>query len=269
MPVTKAQYLEWGVFGGTANYYGDLSPDKALLTRSKPAFGAFIRHNWAPTWSTSLRITKATLEGNDADAHDEHQRERNLSFRSPLWSFSVHQIASLGGYHPHQQRYFVPYVSLGLSLIHFNPKTVYQGEWIDLQPLGTEGQGLAAYPERKPYKLWELALPLGFGLRYAFNEHVNFNFNIHYYLAFTDYLDDVSTTYVPARDLTENGELAVALSNRTAEYTGLVADRLNGQRRGNENSIDRFLLTSLSFSYNIYKQTPYPEQRNYKMWKWF
>jgi len=39
-----------------------------------------------------------------------------------------------------------PYIAAGGTLFYFNPKTVYEGMTVALQPLGTEGQYLNDYP---------------------------------------------------------------------------------------------------------------------------
>jgi hypothetical protein len=126
--------------------------------------------------------------------------ERNLSFRSPV--FELMMAAEL---HP---RYFKtyskkdklprfsPYLMGGIGYFVFNPQTRYNGQLVNLQPLHTEGQGFAEYPDRKPYKLKQFNLPVGAGFRYKLSTIVNFSAECVYRFLNTDYLDDVSTTYV-------------------------------------------------------------------------
>ena len=57
-------------------------------------------------------------------------------------------------YIPGSMKYrWTPYVTGGAAVFTFNPKAEYNGEWVALQPLGTEGQGLPQYPDRKKYSL--------------------------------------------------------------------------------------------------------------------
>ena len=94
-----------------------------------------------------------------------------------------------------------------------------------------------------------------------------------YRFTFTDYLDDVSGIYPSSRQLSKNGVLAVALSNRTEEYTGINASHLVGQRRGNSNNNDGYFVWGLSLSFNLYGREAYKRERtpkrNYKINKWF
>ncbi len=65
-----------------------------------------------------------------------------------------------------------------------------------LRGLGTEGQGNAAYPDRKPYGSMGICLPFGVGAKYAINPRMNIGVEISHRFTNTDYLDDVSKTYV-------------------------------------------------------------------------
>jgi len=82
-----------------------------------------------------------------------------------------------------------------------NPKGQYiapNGEtlWVELKPLRLEGQGMAEYPARQEYSLWQKNIPMGFGLKYYIKENMFIGLEILHRKTFTDYIDDVSTTYI-------------------------------------------------------------------------
>ena len=89
-----------------------------------------------------------------------------------------------------------PYIIGGVGYFSFNPQTKQGNRYIDLQPLSTEGQGFAEYPNRPVYKLNQINIPLGGGIRYEVSPLVNIRGEIVYRTTFTDYLDDLSTTYI-------------------------------------------------------------------------
>jgi hypothetical protein len=91
---------------------------------------------------------------------------------------------------------FMPYIGTGFGLFHFNPKTKLNGEWYHLKPLHLEGQGFDEYPERGNYNLTQFYIPITFGLKYKINKNSLVSFNILFRHTFTDYIDDVSTTYI-------------------------------------------------------------------------
>ena len=127
--------------------------------------------------------------------------ERNLSFRS-----SISEVSALVEIHPfylfgnfdddHYPPAVSPYVVFGLGYFHFNPQAMLNGNWVDLQPLSTEGEGFSEYPNVKPYKLTQFNFPLGIGGRYDLSPLVNVRAEILTRILQTDYLDDVSGRYI-------------------------------------------------------------------------
>jgi hypothetical protein len=145
-----------------------------------------------------------------------------------------------------------PYVFMGIGLFHFNPYTHDNtGKRTFLQPLGTEGQGLAAYPNRKPYSLTQICLPFGGGVKINLDK----SFDLEYELAgrslFTDYLDDVSTTYVDKGALMSSSRLkTVELASRQSKPPYPV----EGDIRGNPKVKDWYFITSLKLLMRLGKR---------------
>lgn len=268
----QAQFLEVGVGGGAASYIGDLNPG-GFFTNTSVGGKFFATYNWHPNFGTSISLLRAQLLADDTRSPDPDIRLRNLSFRSAIWELGLSQEFNLLAFQPSlkkEQEVFAPFIRTGLSLFHFNPQTYYEQNWIDLQPLGTEGQGLPAFPDRKQYKRIQLAVLLGAGVKMALTERFNVGFEVGYRFTFTDYLDDVSTTYVAERDLEANGPLAVALSNRTEEYTGIPADDFAGERRGNSNNKDAYMYWGVRFSFSFFGKKAFKEEKPvYNIYKWF
>ena len=240
----QAQYKEIGIFAGISNYQGDLSPAELSqsLNRTHASFGVFGRYNMNNYLSVKLGATYGTISGDDADSN----RERNLNFKSDLLDVSVTGEFNILGYQPYAlERVFSPYIFAGVGIVHFNPRTQYEGEWVELQPLGTEGQGSSAEYGSK-YGLTQVVIPFGGGLKYAINDSWNLGAELGFRKTFTDHLDDVSDRYVDEDLLlANNGELSVALANRTGEP--IPAGRL----RGNPDNKDWYIFTGFSVSYNF------------------
>ncbi|MDC0230852.1 DUF6089 family protein, partial [Aureispira] len=195
---------------------------------------------------------------------------RNFNFKSELMEFSLMTEFNILPFNPRiQSQVFTPFIGFGASIIQFNPTTNYNNQWIQLQPIGTEGQGLEGYPD--PYKLVQVAIPVVFGLKYSIGEQINIGLEVGYRFTFTDYLDDVSTIYISPHILSQNSDLAVVLSNRTEEYTGFPANELIGNRRGNSNNFDAYIVWGFQLSFNLFtKKKPIElESTPYKMNKWF
>ncbi|RMF28516.1 MAG: hypothetical protein D6765_05925 [Bacteroidetes bacterium] len=251
------QYLEAGLLLGGANYLGDLSNNSSrlYLKETRAAFGAFGRYNLNDFINFRLGANIAWIGGEDANVdNDESIRQRNLSFRSRILEGSLTVEWNILGYQPYAlARTLSPYLFGGIAVTNFNPKARYQGRWVELQPLGTEGQGMEQFPDRKPYRLTELSVPFGVGVKYALTDKWNLGFEIGARRSFTDYLDDVSTTYVEYGELLAgNGELAAALGNRTGELSGGEPVSVpTGTPRGDDNPADWYFIAGFTVSYNF------------------
>lgn len=249
----SAQGWEIGVLGGVSNYTGDLSPSNSWysLGPSHAAFGGFVRYNPHRLISGRFGVNYSTVSASDTKAQDGGRLARNLSFKSSILEFNLIGEWNLFGYQPYNlAEVFSPYLFGGIAAFVFNPQAELDGVYYDLQPLGTEGQGLAAYPERQYYRLTEIAIPLGGGIKYAVNDHWNIGLEVGMRKTFTDYLDDVSTTYVNDGDiLEERGEIALALANRTGTPKSLNDAR--GSAVSGDVADDWYLTAGLTISYNF------------------
>ena len=134
-------------------------------------------------------------------------------------------------------------------MFRFNPQAEYNDRWIDLQPLGTEGQGIKGYEDR--YKLTQISIPFGIG--YKFNIWRNFAGAVEWGMrrTFTDYLDDVSTVYVETNKLSSNnGPLSAALADRSLEPLGPDGTNTSMQR-GETNREDWYIFTGFMLTFKI------------------
>lgn len=181
--------------------------------------------------------------------------ERNLSFRSSI--FEVSLVAEI---HPRYFKHYrnneklpriSPYLLGGIGYFAFNPQANYDGNWIDLRPLSTEGQGFAEYPDRRPYKLMQINFPVGGGIRYKITPMLNFSAECVYRILNTDYLDDVSTRYIDKNVYANyfSGEqlnMALTLQDRQTELIGGRPAVIN-DIRGNPSKNDAYF----SFNFKI------------------
>lgn len=249
------QTLELGLLVGGANYQGDLASSefKVLTKQSDVAFGGFLRYQVNESFALKLQIIKTELKADDANSSFDFLQQRNLRFFSPLLdgSFQVewYPFSANSQYQPT----FMPYVSLGGSFFSFNPQAEYQGTIYKLQPLNTEGQGLPTFPDRKPYQLYSGSAMAGVGFKYLLNEDltIGFAFSAHY--AFTDYLDDVSSTYADYNELAFTyGVISADISYQVDDFFDLnQTTPLPDTPRGNPNVNDWFFVAGITLSYNL------------------
>ncbi len=247
----NAQTWEMGAFAGLSNYFGDLAPVAFVPRETHSAAGGFIRYYPSKFLSFRLGLTYGVISGSDKNALNPQLQARNLSFKSSMLDLALVAEYNILGYDNYLQP-FTPYIFAGVGGFHFNPRASYKGEWVYLQALGTEGQGTTAYPQRKKYPLYQFSIPMGLGVRFALANLVNMGAEIGLRKTFTDYLDDVSTSYVDQMTLIgENGSLANALSNRSGELTGIPVIHADGEQRGDPSDMDWFGFAGVTFSFTL------------------
>jgi hypothetical protein len=144
---------------------------------------------------------------------------------------------------------WTPFIFAGVSLFHYNPKAeASDGQWYELQELGTEGQGTTAFPTRKKYALTQLSIPFGGGMKIAVNPNFNIIFEYGLRKVFTDYLDDVSTTYVGLP--VEFDPITIELSDRS-----LDGPKLAGEERGISTNNDWYSFSGITLSFTLQNNT--------------
>jgi hypothetical protein len=249
--VAFSQNVHVGIFGGLAAYQGDLT-DKIIPKKvTNGAIGVTVNYELTPQIMLRGGFTYSIIGGADRFASDDSMLARNLAFETHITEFSA--VGEYYFFNLDEQK-FSPYVFGGLAVFHFNPYA-YSGTTnkIFLKPLSTEGEGLSAYPDRKPYALTQLALPFGAGIKYAFNDRVRLGLELGIRKLFTDYLDDVSSRYVdPADLLADRGQLAVDMSYRGDELPGGNPNYpAKGAQRGGVKHKDSYYFLGLHLTYRL------------------
>ncbi|MBI3221169.1 MAG: hypothetical protein HYZ44_16790 [Bacteroidetes bacterium] len=242
--VRENTYTAVGLSMNALNYYGDLAPLPTRLSTdigfTHPGFGLTFVHRYGPRYTFLAEFLVGQLEGSDAQSADmntsdgKYRKQRNASFRNPIQEITAVAIFDL---FPNKGNYlhrvnWTPYVFAGVTLFKHNPQAQapatyldgtpnpQAGQWIDLQPLGTEGQYSTLLPTDanygiKPYNLMQVAIPFGVGARIRIGEYVDVWADMSMRFTFTDYLDDVSRNYVDLNRIKD--PLTQAFSYRSNE----------------------------------------------------
>jgi hypothetical protein len=245
---------EIGVSLGAAHYFGDLNTS-AKVNRAKLAFGVFFRKQFGNY--IAVRVGGQFAQVGYADKYysdNEFQRRRNLSFNSSIWELALQGDFNFFKYVPGSYDHrFTPYVTIGASIFSYDPYAYLNGQKYFLRPLGTEGQGSAAYPNRKPYSSMAFAIPFGVGVKYSLNEKINVGFEVLHRFTNTDYMDDVSTTYVGADKfppLPDGSQTpGFLLQDRSYEVGEIIG--IEGRQRGYAGQKDQFITAQFTVSFNL------------------
>lgn len=257
--LSQAQYLwDFGAHVGASNYLGEMGGKEKTrrnfvsdikLSKTEFAVGGFARYKFTPLISAKLGLNWLRIEGADYLSSNPGRVGRNLSFQNNIIELELtgqvffYEVPDLGRTYRYRND-FKMYAFAGITGFYHNPRAHYNGEWVSLQPLQTEG---------KRYSRINAAVPVGIGLFFTIEKRHRIGWEFSWRTTFTDYLDDVSTVYADPAALT-SGE-AIALANRrnelpeNAEGIPAAKNYEPGSKRGDPSHNDSYLSTSVYYSY--------------------
>jgi hypothetical protein len=278
---------------GIMNYFGDLNPLTQYvstdITATRPGFSIGIMRKMSSRLHVRAGLSWGRLTASDFKAADsQHPRHRYRYMRNAHFRNDIYELSVMGYYDLRKSEFVyykranaTPYLVLGIAGFYHNPiaKTPeeFGNRWTALRPLRTEGQGLKRASDGtsygKLYSNFQVAIPVGAGLKFKLNDRWDLWFDVSYRILFTDYIDDVSGNYANPNDLTS--DLSRAMANRTVELTdaktgkdrderilevnGVIADQRgnptingfgnDGDKRGEVNNVDIYIVTNIHLSY--------------------
>lgn len=247
---------EYGVLLGASTYFGDINPNYGVKY-IRPAGGAFARFHINPYISVRGAVNYTKVGYDDKFTSNPFQQQRNLNFRSDILEANVMAEFNFFWFATgDEHRRFTPYLTVGLGAFYYNPYTIYGGKRYNLKPMGTEGQNLAEFSDRK-YSNYSMCIPVGAGIKYWLAPGVNFGVEIVNRFTLTDYMDDVSNTYVGIDKFISDPmrpTIASTLQDPSISMDGQKLGRA-GKQRGDNASKDQYLMVqfSLSFQLKTYK----------------
>ncbi|MFK7757762.1 MAG: DUF6089 family protein [Flavobacteriales bacterium] len=248
----KDKSKEIGIVGGTAYYLGEINRQH-FGGELALGGGVFFRYNHDRRWSFNFGVNYMEVSAYDSDSPDAWNRNRNLHFKSPIIEGSGIVELNFFPYQPgSKQDFFSPYLFTGITYYQMNPQAEFNGQWYELQPLGTEGQGTSA--GEATYNLNGLALQYGFGFKLNITGRLACSASYGMRSTSTDYLDDVSTNYADPNLLAlERGFLTQEFSDRSFEGIG-VGNGNGGVQRGDPTNNDFYAFTTFALSLRIDKK---------------
>ena len=234
------------------DYFRDLE-----FVATRPAINAGMRYRITETTAVKASLTWGVLKGDDALTQEKFRSSRELTFSTHIVelgaNYEFYFIKETGG-HRFKLRgvkgvrasAFHPYGFFGLHAFWFNPRALdLNNEWVNLRELGTEGQFVS--PTRRPYSRVQMAIPIGFGLKFSVNRRLLIGIEYGLRKTWTDYIDDVSTTYYPRTEiLRENGPIAAYMADPTELRSG-VSNPFD--QRGDPTNKDSYMFLIINANY--------------------
>jgi hypothetical protein len=177
-----------------------------------------------------------------------------LSARAELTIFYDNDVGGRGYYNPDFRFYvfggIAGFRSNPQGQILYDPEDQFDNIWYNLREWKTEGQ-------EEPYSQFGLAIPAGVGLYFTFDKKWRIGWELSWRTTFTDYLDDISTTYADPLTL---APIAAAFASQTNQAlidaidkpleTGSIYDHMYNAdtptKRGDPTHNDSYMTTQLT-----------------------
>lgn len=241
---------EIGGWLGGSYYLGEFNP-YTQYKNTHFAGGLLYRHNINKRIALRIGVSYGMVHGNDSESKIEANVNRNLSFRSKIIEagpiLELNFVEYEAGRKPGRNYYkniISPYLFMGLNYFKMNPQAALNDDYIDLQALGTEGQG-SELNDKKKYSLNQISIPMGIGVKMSVGARINISLEYGIRKTFTDYLDDVSGKYVDPVALAQlNGPLAATYADQSLSQEGINGSN-EGAMRGNPKHKDWYSFSGL------------------------
>jgi hypothetical protein len=283
------------LFGlGVSGFMGDLGGADAIgsqgiqgfrdfnFAAARPAFAIGHRYFLYENLTLTNSLSAGYIYGNDKFTEEPFRNNRNIHFRSPILELSstadlyVIRFQKVGARYRQVTRARAGrgllasgYIFAGLAGFYYNPQGYFDASqytglvptedlpangWYNLRPLSTEGQGY--FPTRQKYLPVAFAIPFGIGATIQVSEEYSVGFRYGFRKTFSDYIDDVSTTYVDPSIYSEMFEDAskVILARHFANPTNnSMAKTVTspGQQRGNPFNTDAYMFGFVTLTYKF------------------
>lgn len=228
-----SQFL--GDLGGLNKAGTDYSPVDVEASLTRPAVSVGYRYKILKNMNWHSSFNYLLVAGDDKLTTDIYRNNRNLNFKSNIFELSTRIefsiFSNLVGHRygikktmarRHKSRAWEWIAFVGVGGFYYNPKGMNPntGQYIALRPLHTEGQGLSGGPAQ--YGKFSVSIPMGMAYRLVLSKKWSFGVELNYRKTFTDYIDDVSTSYY------NKNELQRAYGSTTV----LMADPSKGDIKG-------------------------------------
>ena len=257
-----AQYrFEYGGSVGAANYLGEMGGlektrrnfiSDIKMEETRQAASGFVRYKFHPNLYGKAELMYLRIMGDDKLSTNPGRNARNLNFVNDMFDLNVqgqfvfYENTDLGSDYRFRLA-FRAYVGVGVGVFYSNPKTKYNGSYVALRPLKTEGVA---------YSPVGITIPATMGFHFTYRKKHRFGWELNWRTTFTDYLDDVSKSWGDPANMSTTG---AALSNRTTELdpsqfsSGFLnnfgfrpENKLN--KRGDPTHKDSYLTMNFSYS---------------------
>jgi len=196
--------LELGITGGTTVYVGDLSGSLSQYAPQDLGWtgGIFLRSMFNRHLGVRFGLQYARIQADELNRRVPNPR--SLNFNNDLkQAFLLGEWRIINFAVAEEKILFSPFIAAGGNFQLSDPRyrDLTYGN-IRLRALGTQGQGIAGYPDI--YPSFVFSVPVGMGLSVMWKRRLTLTAELIGNRVFSDFIDDVSDAPVLFNDLLAN-----------------------------------------------------------------
>lgn len=263
-----------GELGG-ANYIGTHQFRDLEWRATRPAATVGLRYRLDEYFALRPAFYYGYVVGKDKWTKEPYRNYRNLSFGSNIlelsvvleWSFMKEQMGKkyrLKNVKGKRGKEIYVFIFAGAGGFYYHPTAKdSKGTRQNLRKLHTEGQStkkLTLVDSRKQYSGFSMAFPVGLAFKYIINKKWSVTLEYGLRQTLTDYIDDVSSTYVDPNVLRKQegakGEKAVEMADRSNNGdphgpTSWPYFSAAGAERGDPRYTDSYMFLNITLNYKL------------------
>ncbi len=234
--------VSWGGLG----LRGDVGPTWGTPTQGQ-VWTLGYRYQGHPHYALRIVGEQGEFLASDAASSRADRSARGITVRTQTQSvWALGEVTFLPMRIPSFRFQHSPYLFAGVGVTSYTPQGQYQGEWIDLRPLGTEGQGLDGSGTTF-YGTRAVSVPLGLGWRAHLGPWFTAQAEAQWTWIRSDYVDDVSGDYTDVDALRE------ARGDAAAYFADPTGRGITGYSRGQSNQNDGLIRVNVGLGLHLEK----------------
>jgi len=202
-----------GVWGGISKYNGSMPQ-----TLMRGAAGIYLHYDITNKFAVRLQFMASETGGSDSSLNNATNNGNDERSQSYYFRTNINEISLMPEYNFFDLSAgakFTPYVFAGIAYYSFKPYQVVL-ETTD----GSMHYVNLAMPKVSNYSYWQMAVPVGVGIKYAISPNVFLNAEGNYRILFNPYLDNYSADNKKDKYYTVSIGISFRLQSASANGNG-------------------------------------------------
>ena len=239
--------FEFSLNTGCSLFYGSISNDNIFMNPVNKYNRVRLRYFSNKRIGLEFSIATSRLSNNDLYSSNYSHYNRGMNFVSPIASVGLGlNYSFFDNFKFSKISRIKPLISFGIEALKFSPKSLYNNEEFELQPLRTGGQGFDNITSL--YKLLTFSFYIGYEMKYQFSKKYSIGILVDWHYCQSDFVDDVGPTGYPNMALFSSQYSINTLYNAATYFSNPSNKSVSpGEQRNDNSRHDQYFIFGISF----------------------